>query len=221
MDIIYKEIFNPDHINPKYFAALFIATTVFILAIRLLEPKRYLLNIYRPNVYLFEYEPHIKHPFSFYSIINFLINFLSLIILVLAFLSFSKSFDRIIILKLFEIIFFINIFKLFADYFVLILFKRKKYFQQLRFIRNVYENYLFFYLFIFSFLIFYFPYKNNIFLIISLLAFLIYFISYLFSLFITISKHLNLSGYQIILYLCTSEIIPILYLVYWISLHTL
>ena len=221
MKIFYKEIIETENLNQLFFAVIIIILAFLILFLRLSEPKRYLLNLFRPNVYLFEYEPHIKHPFSFYSILNFIVNFLSLYTFSLAFLSFNTIFDKILVIKLAEIIFFINIYKLFTDYFLLILYKKKKYFDPLRFIRNVYENHLFFYLFIFSFLIFYFPIKNNIFLIISLLIFTIYFIYYFLSLYTSISKHLNLSGYQIILYLCTSKIIPILYLVYWISLHIL
>ncbi len=221
MEIFYQNIPRSISMNDRFFTILLLLNSILILGIRFLEPKRYLLNIFRPNVYLFEYESHIRHAFSFYSMINFLMNLISFSLICLSFLSFSHQFEHIQIQSIIILIIILTFFKFLTDFIIPWIFKKQKYFLQLRFIRNVFENHLFFYFFILSFLIYYFPYKNITSLIISILIIIFIFTMYLFNIFSAISKHTNLSGYQIFLYLCTSEIIPIVILVYWISLQTL
>jgi len=200
---------------------------VLLAFLKITTPKRFNLNISSPNIYVFAYEAQAHHLWSFYHLIFLLFKFIasSLFSLTLIFL-FQKqihfSIDIWYMIKFLSVawmLFFIA--KYLIEILYVIIIKKHKFMHKLRFIRQSYENYFFFYLFIFSFLSFYFPVKNfwivGIIITISTLWTLLVW----YNIYNNIHKHIDIKSYQIFLYLCLSEILPFIVIIGWIIFQIL
>jgi len=186
-----------------------------------LYPKRYLLNISRPNVYVFEYENQILNQFSLYNILNIVIYLLTFLLMFLVFISFSPEFkyNFSIYNKLLSalILYFLlkNLFSFLMYFFI----KNYKVLSKLRFIHSTFNVYLSFNVYILSFLFFYLPVKNNIYIYVIASISILWAISIWFSIYKNFHKHTELKSYQLFLYLCLTEILPLIVLIKWISLQ--
>ncbi len=218
----YEHYFHVTPVINNIYIVAFAISLSLILFLRFAYNKRYLLNIYRPNVYLFEYESQKKYFLSPYSTLNFILKYFSLILIILSFYSFRKNYDilsEILQIGIAILLYFLYI--MLIDPLFLVMLKKIKLYKNLIFVTNSFDNYLSFYFIILSFFIFYFPYKNNITLIISSVIVILFYFFSLLNLFTLINKHINLKKSQIFLYLCTSKILPILVLIYWLIFYTL
>ncbi len=217
MEVQYEYYFK---ITPTFFNLFTIIlglSLLIILFLRFAYSRRYLMNIYKPNVYLFEYESQKKYIFSIYFILNIIVKLFSLILISLSFYSFTKQLDTLhILLKtgIVSLMYFVYI--IVAEPLFLLMIKKRKYYGDIIFVTNSFDNHLAFFLIIISFLIFYFPVKNHITLIISWIILFVFLITSMFTLRELINKHINFNKYQNFLYLCTSKILPISILIYWL-----
>jgi hypothetical protein len=219
MDIKYQliEDFSGSYIT--IFSSLFIFILLLILSLRFFYPKRYLLNIYKPNVYIFEYEAKQKNYFSFYAItanlVNYLILFFITYVYTLHLTSGKISMHTIINLILMIII--TLIYKLIIDFFFLIIIKKTNLFSSLRFIRTSFENHVYFFIFFIAFFMMFYRFDNYYLLIVNSFILLLYLIYSLTNFYVSLTKHIHLKNSKIILYLCISEILPIIFIIYWLS----
>ena len=185
--------------------------------------KRYQLNITRPNIYIFEYESQILNPISLYNILNAVIYILSLFIFYLSFENFFKidAIDFYWYKKLLTGIVTFLIAKNILTYVLYHFNKQNNKFKKLRFINTTYNTYLGLYLFLFSFFFFYFPYKNKYLLWIIISISMLFIISTWFNIFQNYNKHFYMKSYKLFLYLCLTEILPLITLIGWISFQIL
>ena len=194
---------------------------------RTLFINRYILNVTRPNVYLFEYESQRKRSFTLYNVINFFIRFFSYLLISFSFvyfinkIYFTQPFSNAMLTRIVEILVTYFIVKIIIDYLFVMLYKKQKNVKQITEIRLTYQNFVAFYLFIISFFLFYFPYKNplNFYIIITLS--IIFILTTLLNYYHSLIKHINIKPYQIFLYLCLSEILPLITMIFWISFQIL
>jgi len=220
-------LFKQDVILQKFFFILFLIAGLLLIINKLMFGKRYDLNIRQPNVYVFTYEAQAGKFITLYNILNLFIKFLAYLLFGLSLLKFYTTSLKNInfnthLFKTFITAFLFYIAgKFFIEAFFLMLIKQSKFIQKIRLIRNGYENYVAFYLIIAAFLIFYLPVKSVVifYVIISISTILILIIIYIF--YRSLKKHVEIKTYQIFLYLCMTEILPLLLLTGWIIFQIL
>ena len=106
----YLPLIHPFKNIENLFIGLFFLVVVFILLNSTLFINRYILNVTRPNVYLFEYESQLKRNFTLYNIINFFIRFLSYLLISFSFVYFinktyfTESFSNFILINVVRIL---------------------------------------------------------------------------------------------------------------------
>ena len=215
-----KEILKPEF-YPNIFILLFSIAGLLLTFTKLWFNKRLSLNISRPNVYLFEYESQSKHIFSSYNINTGLFKILTytlyiISILKLALANHDLSIRNINWRLLLLIVTGYFVLKFFLEIIFVLLIKKSNFLNKIRFVRTTYENYTIFYLFFFSFLIYYFPYQSSIFLYLIISISIIWILGAWTNIYISLRKHTVLKTYQIILYLCLSEILPFILVNGWI-----
>jgi len=209
------------------FLGLFFGAVFILFLLKSLLGKRYSLNTGSPNIYIFEYESKAGRLFSLYNISNLLFKLITYLLFSLAILSFHQIIGRIsysiinVYVKIFLFLVIYFFIKLFVDYLYMRIIKKSNFISKIRFIRLSYENYLAFYLFILAFLVFFFPVKNHIFFIVTISISILWFIFAFSNFYNSLTKHLDLKKYQIILYLCLSEILPFISLIGWIIFQIL
>jgi len=209
------------------FFGLFFGAVIILFFLKLLLGKRYSLNTGSPNIYIFEYESRAGRLFSSYNLLNVTFKLFSYLLFSLSILSFyqinghfSYSIFNIYI-KIFLLLVIYIIVKLFIDDLFMRIIKKSNFISKIRFIRLSYENYLAFYLFILAFLSFFFPVKNQIFFIIIISISVLWGIWTFLNFYNSLTKHIDIKNYQIILYLCLSEILPFISLIGWIIFQIL
>ncbi len=219
MDIKYHLIKDYTENLNGIISSLFLLIILLILFLRFIYPKRYILNIYKPNVYIFEYEAKQRNYFSFYAMMSSLINYLILFFILINIVRFytkghltQKTIFQLIILVLG-----ILIYKILSDFFFVVFIKKTSLFSSLRFIRISFESYLYFFLFFISFFMLFFNHFQPILFIINEIILFLFLIYNLQNFYISLSKHIDLKNSKIILYLCISEILPIIFIIYWLS----
>jgi len=184
------------------------------------------LNITAPNVYVFEYERHSKNMFSIYQVVNTLIRILGFTLLLVSILFYytciyQKYFSIFNVFKIIILSIIFVLHKYITVAIIVYLIKKKEYLHEIRHIRVGFEIFFNFYLIIFSFFIFYLPIHKTLIFIASVSAIIIYYLYWLLNYSNSLIKHINFKRYQIILYLCISEILPIMFVIYWLSYHIL
>jgi len=209
------------------FLGLFFGAVFILFFLKLLLGKRYSLNTGSPNIYIFEYESRAGRLLSSYNILNLLFKLFSYLLFSLAILSFHQNIAHFsssifnIFLKIFLLLIIYVFVKLVIDDLYMRIIKKSKFISKIRFIRLSYENYLAFYLFIIAFLSFFFPVKNQIFFIIIISISTLWGIWTFLNFYNSLTKHIDIKKYQIILYLCLSEILPFISLIGWIIFQIL
>jgi len=209
------------------FLGLFFGAVFILFFIKLFFGKRYSLNTGSPNIYIFEYESKLGRLLSSYNLLNLLFKLISYLLFSLAFLSFYQIIGRFsysiynVYFKIFLLLVIYVFVKLVIDDLYMRIIKESNFISKIRFIRLSYENYFGFYLFILAFLIFFFPIKSQIFFIISISVSILWGIWTLLIFYISLTKHIDIKKYQIILYLCLSEILPFISLIGWIIFQIL
>ncbi len=208
------------------FIILFLIAGLFLMLNKSLFSRRFSLNITSPNIYIFEFEAQAKKLLSLYNINNFLIKLLAYVLFSLALIKLHQTtkvinFNQNLFPIFFKSFLIYIIVKFLLEELYLRGIKQSQFIDKVRLIRLTYENYVAFYLIIFSFLIFYFPYHSSIIfdIIISISA--IWLILVLFNFFRNLNKHIEIKNYQIFLYLCLSEILPIITVIGWIIFQIL
>ena len=223
----YLPIYNQFENIQNLYVGLFFLEITFIFLIRILFFKRYLLNVTRPNVYIFEYETQLKKQFTLYSIITLAIRYFSYLafgIAIIYFINtvfFEQAFSNTILKDITLVLLSYFFVKYIIDYIYIFFFKKIKNISKISSISRTYQNFAGFYLYLTSFFIFFFPFKNktSFYLIVTLS---VIFISIsLLNYYYSLKKHIDLKPYQILLYLCLSEILPLIMMIYWISFQIL
>jgi len=219
MEINYKLIDNLLDNTQILFSSLILLIFLLILVLRFFYPKRYILNVYKPNVYMFEYEAKQKNYFSFYVLVGSLLNYLILFFILLNLsLHIKKSkIDPYIMVNLILIVLGIFLYKNLMDFIFVLFIKKPSLFSSLRFIRISFENHLYFFLYFIGFFMLFYNYKNSILFYINALFLILFLIYSLTNFYISLGKHIHLKSSKIILYLCISEILPIIFIIYWLS----
>lgn len=222
----YQPLFVQQH--KVVFIILFFITALLLMYIRYFYKSRFMLNVSKPNVYIFEYESLSSLFFSQYHFLSFFLRFLTsamLIISIIEYIPQIRNLSFLNYLKLSSNIILSLMLFFFIKRFLSIIFyvwkrKQKKWFM-LNTIRNVYWSFMSFYFFVISFLVYFFPFKSTLFFILIAVALTFYIVINWIQMFLNISKHTDLKSNQIFLYLCTTEILPLTVLVWWISFQIL
>jgi len=209
------------------FIVFFLLAGLLLLINRIVHPNKFLLNISKPQVFIFEYESHEKRVFSLYNILNI---FSGIIINALFVFSIVFFVNKLYFTVDFSFKFFLNIiwlvlgmyfYAFVVDFFISWRYKKINNISRIKQIRLAFLTYNNLYLFVISFFVFFFPVINKISFSFLMLFFILIFslssIKYLESL----KMHINFKTYQLFLYLCLLEILPILFVIYWISFHIL
>ncbi len=218
------------YINTHYldlqniFAISFLLVSLLTMFNMYASRAKYWLNITQPNIFVFEYERQSKSIFSSYQILNLIIRIVgySLIFSSLLF-YYTESAGQDFGIDVFINIIFLSLFFVFYKpifvgfYFFLI--KKRDDLYKIRHIRTTFDVYLNFYLVILSFLVFFFPYHKILIFITIIIISSIFYIYYLLNYLNSLTKHIKFKTYQLILYLCISEILPIMLVIYWLSFH--
>jgi len=217
--LTYEQLNIANSTLSNIFIGTFFFTGLLILLNYYAYPKRYRLNISRPNIYIFEYETQILNQFSFYNIINSLVYLLTLLLIYMVFVNFlpEQHYNFSFYNKLLgAFILFLLLKKLLSlsSYFFI---KNYKILSKMHFITGTYNTYLIFYLFLLSFLAFYFPFKSMAFFYVIVFISIIWILYIWASMYSAVSKHTDIKSYQLFLYLCLSEILPLILLTGWIS----
>jgi hypothetical protein len=208
------------------FVIAMLITSLLIMFNMITSRTKYLLNISAPNVYVFEYERHSKNVFSAYQILNILIRILGFTLLFVSILFYYSNISR----KVFPFFSIVSIFILSSIFvlhkyltvaFIVFLMKKKENLHEIRHIRVTFEIFLNFYLIIFSFFIFFMPIHNMLIFIVITSLIALYYLFWAGNYSNSLIKHINFKTYQFILYLCISEILPIMLVIYWLSFHIL
>ncbi len=224
--IIITNLRTVDPIN-DWFLGLFLLLGLLILFFKALYPKRFGLNIKSPNIYIFEYEAQTGRWLSFYNTGFFIIKLWTYVLFSLALIYFyqqiisAKILDLILINKLFLTLLICLVAKLILEILYFILIKKINLLNKIRFIRAAFENYQAFYLFIISFLIFYSPVHSGVLFYLIVTLSILWWLIVLYNLYGSIKKHSDIKKYQIILYLCLSEILPFIVVIGWIIFQIL
>ncbi len=209
------------------FLELFITLGFLLVITKSLFPKRFSLNIKSPNIYIFEYEAQVGQRFSFYNLIHFVIKLAVFVIFFLALIHYYQFMapiniqPKILISGLFKIFFVYSIIKSLIEIIFTFLIKKNKYLNKIMFIRLAYENYQVFYLYFLAFLIYFLPFHSLLFFYVIVTISTVWLFINLFNLYVSIRKHLDIKKYQIILYLCLSEILPFIVVIGWIIFQIL
>jgi len=208
------------------FIILFLIAGLFLMLNKSLFSKRFSLNMTSPNIYIFEFEAQSKKLISLYNINNFLIKLLAYVLFSLALLKLretakSINYDQTLFPLFFKSFLIYSIVKFLLEELYLRGIKKTQFIDKVRLIRLTYENYVAFYLIIFSFLIFYFPYHSFIIFDIIISISVIWLILVLLNFSSNLNKHIEIKNYQIFLYLCLSEILPIITVIGWIIFQIL
>ncbi len=209
------------------FVVLFLVAALLLLMNKLWFDKRFTINIKAPNIYIFEYESRAQNLFSLYNLNSLLFKIISYTLYVVAlFKTVSSSQDwskkqfpewhKLLIAVAFYLVL-----KFIFEIVLIILIKKGKFLSKIRFIRTAYENYTVFYLFILAFLTYYFPYQTPLFFYLIISVSIVWFVTLWLNLYNSLSKHTDLKTYQIFLYLCLSEILPIILVTGWIIFQIL
>ena len=228
--IIINIMVEYTHINSIHldlqniFTVLFLFVSVLILFNMYTSHAKYKLNITHPNIYVFEYERQSKSVISSYQIINTIVRILGYTLLFTSLLYYytvciNNFFS---IEKLIGVFFLSFLFVVLKPIFVSIyFFSINKYdnLYKIRHIRVTFDIFLIFYLIFLSFLVFFFPYHKILILIIIITLIVLLYIYYLLNYTNSLTKHIKFKTYQLILYLCISEILPIMLVIYWLSFH--
>ncbi len=223
--------FTPLHnLQPYYhnlFLSLYFAGLLSIILMYILFQKRFSLNIYSPNIYLFDYEAQSVYTLSLYNILSFILKYITWLLFFLALAVYCLSFTRVTCLstekihQLFIVVGLYLIAKFVLELLYIIWIKKTEILGRIRFIRLSYENFAAFYFFLWAFLIYFFPYKNLLLLILIIVLSALWMMWILINFQNNISKHIHLKKYQIFLYLCLSEILPFIIIIGWIIFQIL
>ena len=226
--IDYKPVSHNLIYQQDFFWLIFVIAGILWLINRTLYHKRFIKNVSYPNVYIFEYESHSGHIFSFYNIINYIIGILVYILLISALFMFyqglaGKNFilDKKLFTHLTLYIFIYAIVKTILSFLYLFLTKKSSFFSIISFIRRSFEVYKNFYWYLFAFLIWFFPVRNTFIFIVFLSISVLWYLSVQIKSINNFIKHTDIKSYQLFLYLCLSEILPIIILIWWISFQIL
>jgi len=208
----------------SFFIGLFLWAALVVMFNRFFYASRFSLHITRPNVYIFEYESHSQRFFSLYNILNFLFQFLTCFLVIIAITGYFKAVNQKEYLEWIWILF--QTFKAVLVYFMLkkilsfmiyLMSKKRKEIQKMTVIKEIYATYTCFYFFIGSFLIYFFPYKSKTILYVIIFISISWLINNGLNTWQNLTKHLNFKSYQLFLYLCLTEILPLIILIWWIS----
>jgi hypothetical protein len=221
--IEYKPVSHHLTASQNLFWIIFVFTGILWLIFQMLYHKRFNKNIKVPNIYIFEYESQSGKFFTLYNILSFItsisVNLLIIITLINAYFSaFDKNkniFDDFLPLILSVIIFLAA--KKFLSFLYLFITKKNAFFSKIIFIRRSFEVYKNFYGYLLSFLIWFFPIISPSFFYIFLSISGLWYLSVLLKTFHNFIKHTGIGSFQLFLYLCISEILPLIILIWWIS----
>jgi hypothetical protein len=220
----YLHIFQEDVDLQNVFAVALLLTGLLMMFNMYISKSKYLLNITQPNVYVFEYERQSKTAISSYQIINLLIRIIGYTLFFTSILYFYAKTNQID-LSVYAVIniFLIALFIVFNKYITVALFffliKKVADLHKIRHIRTAFDVYFNFYLIFLSFFIFFFPFHKSLGFISIMAITILFYMYYLLNYSNSLIKHINFKTYQLILYLCISEILPIMLVIYWLSFH--
>jgi len=223
----YIPLFHTDSFTDNFFIILLFFTAVILIMAKFFYPKRFGLNISHPNIYVFEYESQAHRSFSLYNILISIIRFSAYLLLLLSFMFFyEQTYDyKIDVLAILEEILMAYLYyvfiKLLLELLLLKLVKKHKKNKKIGTIRRTYETYLAFYFILLSFFIYYYPYKNSFSFYLIVWFSISLFILAILNLHNSLSKHIEMNTYQLFLYLCLTEILPLISLIWWISFQIL
>jgi len=208
----------------EIFTISFFLVSLLVMFNMYASRAKYLLNITHPNIFVFEYERQSKSIFSFYQILNFVIRILGYILFFSSLMYYvaqcaNADFRIEDIIRIFLLSLLFVLFKSIIIAFYLFAIKKSADLYMIRHVRIAFEVYFNFYLIILSFLIFYFPYHKILIFIVILIVVAFFYIYYQLNYLNSLTKHIKLKTYQLILYLCISEILPIMLVIYWLSFH--
>jgi len=194
----------------RFFLWVFAFIWIIYLFMKIIRPNEFYESITRPYVYYRIFHFRISKHFQDFRLLGSL-NMLLLGALVLSYLL--KETHPLIYLKILGLLFVVSvIISLITIFFIL---KDKK-FLHFHFIRWIYAHYGAYYSAFLLFLIIFFPVTEKIKFIILIIMVLYFYFLYIKAL-IKIRRDLHIPTYYIILYLCTTELIPIGALFYNIS----
>ncbi len=225
--LLDQPLIRPDMATGNFFILLFLSTAILLVVNKLLYPKQFSLNISFPNIYIFEFESQSHRRWSLYNLLNAIMHFMAYVLFVLSVVffgqvSFSKSFDFLSLIKpVFKIYIIFLVAQLFFEQGYLRLIKQTAKLHKISAIRRTYETYLSFYLILLSFFIYYFPYKSIVAFYVIITISIIWFVITLLNFYNSLTKHTELKTYQLFLYLCLTEILPLITLIWWISFQIL
>ncbi len=221
-----KELVKPDFFQ-NTFILLYSIAAFFLVLNKLWYNKRLSLNISKPNVYIFEFESQSAYFLTAYNLNAILFKILSYTLYNVTILKIARNYLNISfqnridwqILVLATTGYFILKFILETLYVFLI--KQSNFLNKIRFIRTTYEFYTFFYLFFVGFLVYYFPFQSRVFFYLIITISVIWIAGVWANIYVSLRKHTEFKTYQIILYLCLSEILPFILLNGWIIFQIL
>ncbi len=212
----------------NFFISIFFLTAMVLLLNNFFYKSRFRLNISRPNVYVFEYESHSQRWFSLYNILNIFLRLGTYLLILLSFLSFLQTVRQLDFLSYLHLT--VSLFYGILTYFtgknlMAILFyilpKKRKESNKINIIRVIYETYINFYFFAASFLFYFLPVKTHVFLYLIIVISIVWLVINWLNMIQNMMRHTNMKTYQLFLYLCLSEILPLIILIWWISFQIL
>ncbi|GEM_PF-5537226 len=197
---------------------------LLLIFIKFSYNNRFRLNVSKPNVYIFEYESSARKVITPYNILfaSFQIISYTLLVFSLASRFFSNNkFSYGLLFQIFLLITVYTFYKVVAEFLLMIAFKKTTLTQMFKHIRVSFHNYLSYYTFFVSFFLYFFPFQNNIFSYLTIVFTSIFIFLNGLKYYNSIKKHTNLKTFQIFLYLCILEILPIIFVFYWVSFQIL
>ena len=226
--IDYKPVARNLFFHQELFWIIFVITGILWLINNMLYRKRFIKNVKSPNIYIFEYESHSGHIFSLYNILNFTTNIFinTLLISALSYyynIAFEKNilFDQKLFIRLLSIVAIFVLLKKIISFIYLFISKKNNFFSKITFIRRSVEVYKNFYWYLFAFLIWFFPVKNRLIFFVFLSISISWYLLTQLKSYHNFTKHTDIKSYQLFLYLCLSEILPFIILIWWISFQIL
>jgi hypothetical protein len=226
--IEYQLIENTFYPHQHLFWFVFIFTGFLLIFNKQLNPKQFKKNVTSPNIYVFEYESLSGRVFSIYNLVHYLATFLVYLLLSYAFITHytfaykpaqNLSANVFVLLGLSVLAFFAV--RIFLSFLYLLIFKKIGFFNKIHFIRRSFGVYRIFYWYLLSFLFYFFPFKNIITFYVFTSISIIWYLFVLQKNYNSFEKHTDFKSYQLFLYLCVSEIIPFIILIWWISFQIL
>ncbi len=223
------DILTTNSFYNNIFVVLFFLAAFFIFLNKFFYYNRFMLNVTKPNIYVFEYESHSQRFLSLYNTFSFILNVFSFFLFTIALISYTQivmsGMDRLeYIHLLLQLIKAIGVYFIVKNLIALILYlweKKSKKIKKLIIIRIIYQTYGTFYLYVFSFLIYFFPYKIPFVYYLIITVSVLWLIFNFLNMFHNMRKHIHMKSYQLFLYLCLSEILPLIILIWWISFQIL